>query len=452
MRVLTVAALTLASSPALAQTTIRDAETEDTIRLYAAPLFRAAGMNPDAIKVHLIEDSRLNAFVSGGLNMYLFTGLLIRAETPGQVIGVIAHETGHIQGGHLVRLEGRLNEARTEAMIAALLGVGAAVLAGDSRAGAGVALGGQSAALRNLLSYTRGEENAADQAAVRLLDGTGQSTEGLLDFMRILDTQRLLTAARQDPYLTTHPLTQDRIAFLEQHVATSPYTGTPQSQDLIRRHDRMRAKLAGFLEHPQKALRRFDADSDAVADRYGRAIALYHAGAHADSHSLLDGLIAEFPDDPYFREVKGQFLFETGQVADALPHYRDAVDRAPDQALIRIGHAQVMIALEERDQAPAGTLEQARDALREALSRDNTSALGWRLLGTAEGRLGDYGQAAYALAEYNLRTGDYAAAFSQAQKAERLLPAGSPAWLRIGDIKATAERRLQEEQDSNRRR
>ena len=433
-----LAALLLALSPVLlapAQAraqgpkVVRDAEIERIIRGYATPLFQAAGLTPQAIDVYLIEDRSLNAFVTGGLNMFIHTGLLIRAEDPLQVIGVIAHETGHIAGGHIVRRIDGLRNAQKTALFSYLLGLGAALATGRPEAAVAVISGGQDIALKGLLSYTRSEEQAADQAAVRLLESTGQSPRGLLEFMGALGDQEVLLATSQDPYLRTHPLTQERISFLENALAESGAADRPPPPAVAAAHARLRAKLIGFLEPTDRVFRLYPEEDDSVPGRYARAIAHFRRPDLDQALPLIDGLLAERPDDPFFHELKGQMLFENGRVAEALPEYRAAVGLLPEVPQLRLALAQVQIEIDDR--------KLDRDALAqldEVLRREPRNAFAWRLSATAHGRLGDKGMAALALAERALARGGAPEARAQATRALHLLPENSPGWLRAQDV------------------
>jgi len=438
-----LAALLLALSllaPALAraqgQKIIRDAEIEGIIRGYATPLFQAAGLTPQAIDVYLIQDRSLNAFVAGGQNMFIHTGLLMRADDPLEVIGVIAHETGHITGGHIAARIGQMEKAQTTALVSYLLGIGAALATGRPEAAVAVISGGQDIALKGLLSYTRSQEQSADQTAVRLLDATGQSPRGLLEFMDILGDQEVLLASSQDPYLRTHPLTQDRILFLEEAVARSPNADAPPAPGLVAGHARVRAKLFGFLESPVRVFRLYPEMDDSVPARYARAIAYYRRPDLDKALPLIDGLLAESPNDPFFHEMKGQMLFENGRIAEALPQYETAVGFLPDVPQLRLALAQVQIELDDR--------KLDRDALAhldEVLRREPGNAFAWQLSATAHGRLGDKGMAALALAEAALARGRASEAGAQAARAVHLLPKNSPGWLRAQDVANLAKQK-----------
>jgi len=415
---------------------IRDAEIEHTIRTFAEPIARTAGISPSAMDYYLIADRSMNAFVAGGQNMFLHTGTIVEAESAGELIGVMAHEFGHVAGGHLVRGQDQLDQARRTALLTTLLGVAAAVAAGNSGAGAAVITGGQSMAQRNFLSYTRQMETAADQAAVNYLDRIGISSEGLMSFMQRLEDQELLPVSAQVEYVMTHPLTGSRIDFLENHVARSPRTGAPLPDGWDDAFARARAKLIGFLE-PDRALRMYPESARDVPSFYGRTIAMYRKGDFAGALARMDAMIDAEPRNPYFQELKGQMLLETGRAAEARPHYQRAAELAPDQPLILTALAQSKI--------QQGTDADYRSAI-EDLERATRlpgggTPLAWRLLGTAYGRTDQLGLASVALAEEALARGDSEQAVAQARRALDLLPAGSPGALRAGDIEAAAERR-----------
>ena len=415
--------MSLAPAPARAAG-IRDAEIEHTIRTYASPLLRAAGIEQRDFGLHIVNDSALNAFVARGQRIFLTTGLLMSSDRPAQVIGVLAHEMGHITGGHLARLDGALDDARNQALIGQLVGIAIGLLA------------------RDLLKYSRAQEQSADQVAVNLLDQTEISARGLLEFFELMQDQELLVRARQDDYVVTHPLTRDRMSFIRNHVAKSRHSDNQLPTVLQAMHDRMVAKLKGFINPPARTLNEFKADDPSVMARYARAVAYYRDARLTEALPIISGLIAEAPDDPYFHELKGQVLFENGKLEEALPEYQKAVDLRPKQPLLRVGLAHVQLELNRDDLLPV-----ALGHIKQALRYDNTMPLSWRLAATAYGRNGELGLSALALAEHNLLIGRHLDAEGQANKAVRLLSANSPGWLRAQDIAATAERARRKRKD-----
>ncbi|HAQ32534.1 MAG TPA: peptidase [Rhodospirillaceae bacterium] len=420
-----------------ARALIRDEEIETTIRSWSAPIFHAAGLDPGAVAVYIIPETALNAFVSGGQKIFLTSGLLMRSESPGQVKGVIAHETGHIAGGHLARLQEALKYAQLESIIALVLGAG--IIAGSGgeagAAGGAVVMGGQEIAGRNLLKYTRGQEAAADQAAMSYLDRTGQSSKGMEDFMRILAQHEAIYVGRGDPYMRSHPMTRDRVEVIGNHVANSRWSDVPEPPQSVLAHARMRAKLLAFLEPLDRTLKEYPESDTSLPARYAQAIAYYRKGNLARALPLVGGLIAEHPDDPYFHELRGQMLFENGHLAEAVQSYKVAVGLKPDSALLLTMLAQAQLELNDPAQTRAATAH-----LIEAVKLEKDNAGSWNFLAIAYGRQGQVGLSSLALAEKFLIHGKNKDARAQAKRAEKALPHGSPSWLRAQDIITVAKK------------
>ena len=436
--ILVVAALVFQTGDAAAQkrTFIRDAEIENTIRQFATPVFQVAGLDPSAIEIYLVKDSQINAFVAGGQKLFLYTGLLMKVEHAGQLIGVIAHETGHIAGGHLSQTQEALRNSTAQQILATVIGAAAGVASGRADVGGAIILGGQSAAQGSFLHYSRTQEGAADAAATRFLDASGQSSRGMLEFLQSLADQELLSARHQDPYLLTHPLTSDRISAIGNHVANSRYSDNPIPPAFAEMFDRMKAKLQAFLDPPARTLRQYKEDDKSVAARYARAVAYYRIPELDKALPLIDGLIAEEPQNPFFYELKGQMLFENARVTEALEPYRMAVKLVPRSSLIRVQLARVE--LESNDPA---LLDDAIENLSMAVKTEPDVPTLWRNLAIAYGRKGDMANSALAMAEEAYYRGNKRDARFHAGKAKDMLPTGSPGALRADDIlAATAEK------------
>ena len=440
--VLVVVAVLLPARVEAQVSLIRDAEIESTIREYATPIFQAAGITPSSVEIFLVNDDSLNAFVTPGMRMFINTGLLEKAETPAQVIGVIAHETGHIAAGHNLGRRDEFDRAGLTALAAYLLGLGAAILSGSPELGQATIMAGQDIAIKSFLSFTRGQESAADQAAVRYLDAAQMDPSGLRDFFEILSDQMALLGQNQDPYLTTHPLTQDRITFLNQAVSESRYSGQQSDAHLVHQHKRMQAKLIGFLKPAQTVFRTYPEEDNSLYARYARAIAYYRRSDIDAALPVIDSLIEENPGDPYFYELRGQMLFEHQRIADALPAYQKAVELLPREPQLRLRLAEVQLALED----PQLT-QPALDNLSFVLAEEPNNARGWRLASTAHARLGDKGQTSLALAEWNYARGEFREAVGQARAAQKTLQEHSPAWLRAQDLEQYAEREYRRKQE-----
>ncbi len=438
-----VAGAALAASPVLTMQSeaaksipsiIRDAEIETTIRDYTTPIFRAAGLDASVVHIYLLQSEEINAFVAGGMNVFIHTGLLIATQRPLQLIGVVAHETGHIADGHLSRIQEGLRSATITGIIAMVLGGVAAAASQNSGAAAGGILAGQDMAERSILNYTRTMEASADAAALKFLDRTHQSARGLLEFFGILQQQQQVLFGQPNPYLINHPLTTERIAAVQEHVDQSPYSNIPDRPDWVIRHKRMVAKLIGFIWPMPRVLQAYPESDRSVYGRYARAIAYYRVGLLQRAIPLIDGLIAEQPQDPYFQELKGQMLYENGRGAEALAYYQKAMAFAPDEPLLSMELAQVQI-----EQNDPSLIKPAIAELRQSLQMEPDNGDAWHYLGMAYGRDGQMGMAALALAEAAAANDHPKRARDQANQAMGLLPVGSPAWLRAQDIVTTTK-------------
>lgn len=442
-RSLAAAALCLVlGSPAKSQgssriSIVRDTEIEQLLRDYSGPIFRAAGVNASQTDIVLIQDRTFNAFVANGRRIFMNVGVLMDADTPNEVIGVIAHETGHIAGGHLARLRQEISNAQIFAAIGMLAGVGAVV--GASRSGdrvgnagigaAGVFGGGAEMARRSLLAYQRSEEQAADRAAVRFLDATGQSSRGMLRTFQRFAESGMFSARAIDPYQISHPLPQERIGQMENLARSSPNFERKDSPALSARHALARAKLFGFIDRQDGISRRYPAHDMSVPARYARAIAAHRSARQQDALAGIDALLREQPANPHFHELRGQILLESGRAAAAIEPLRRAARAVPGSGLIRgmLGHALLS----------AGSPAQLDEAIRElsfAGQREKELADPHRHLATAYARKGNIGMAELSGAQAAFLEGDLVSAQTQASRAMQKLPAGSPGKLRAEDI------------------
>ena len=429
--VVLAASIAFVQPAAAAETFIRDTEIEADIRTMVTPIWKAAGLEPSALHVYLIEDKTLNSFVAGGQNEFINTGLIMRAETPNQLLGVLAHETGHIAGGHLTRAQQAMRNASIEGIIATVLGAAAAVVGKSG----GALLGAEGVAQRAWAQYSLTQEASADQAALTFLDRSSQSSRGLLQFFQILQGEELLSGVRQDPYLRTHPLTAQRMEYVRNHVDHSRFSDTPDSADNVEMLKRIKVKLSAFTSPPSSTLAAYPDQDQSVLARYARAIAYYRMPKLDKALPIIDGLIRDYPKDPYFRELKGQMLFENGRIADAVQPYEEAVRLAPGAPLLRISLAQVYI--ESND--PKVT-KRAIAHLNDALRTEDKESNGWHLLATAYGREDQMGMAALALAEEGLSAGKKKDATQQASRAKALLKKSSAAYNRAEEIQREAEK------------
>lgn len=417
-------------APAQGLSLIRDSEIENTIRALAEPVFAAAGLNTDSVEVHLVNDPALNAFVAGGQRIFINTGMILRADHPGQLSGVIAHEAAHIAGGHLARAQEALRDATAQSILAAVLGAAAVVAAGGNAGVGGAAIvGGVGVGRRSILQYSRIQESAADQAAIRYLDASGQSGRGLVEILEKIGNQTTLLRSSQDVYARSHPLSRDRVAALRRDVEASRFASVEASAEQTAAFERMKAKLQGYLGRYAETLRKYPESDTSIAGYYARALAYHRRPDVKRALAETDALLDLMPDDPYFNELRGQILFENGRVAEAVPPYERAVLLAPKEPLLRIGLARAQIALND----PARNRE-AIQHLERAVRIDRSIISAWHQLAIAYGRDKQFGLSSLASAERAFLSGRIDEARGHASRAETVLPAGSPGALRAQDI------------------
>ncbi len=414
---------------------IRDAEIEGLLRLYTRPLFAAAGLKPSAIRVYIIKNDKINAFVAEGQRLFVHTGLLMRSKTPNELIGVLAHETGHIAGGHLARMGIELDKASTQSIIGALIGVAAVVggaasgQQGASQAGQGIMMGSQGFAQRGFLSYQRSMEASADQAALKYLNATQQSTNGMLSMFQTLANESLASLENADPYLLSHPMPLDRIRNLEIAAKKSAYFKSADKPEIMLRHELMQAKLSGFLDTPQLVFQRYPSKDQSLPARYARSIAMFRKGDTKNAIPIIDSLIRDVPQDPYFWELKGQALLEGGQPAKALVPLKQASKLLPNNGLIQILYAQALIATENKANAKEAVrlLTIAKKTEPDSVDVHKYSAL-------AYAQLGDIPRAELATAQAALAQGDNALAAEKAKIVMTQFKHGTPEWFKANDI------------------
>jgi predicted Zn-dependent protease len=439
----TAAAVALASVPVRAQTgssagipMIRDAEIEQLLRDYTQPILKAAGLAQQNVQVVIIDDKSFNAFVMDAHRIFINTGALMEATTPNQLIGVFAHESGHIVGGHLSKMRQELANAQTAMIIAMLLGAGAMVAGARSgssdvgNVGGAIFTAPQAMAMNSILSYQRAQEESADRAGVRFLTMTGQSAKGMYDTFKRFADDSLFAAHGANPYAQNHPMPEERMAALAELVKT-PYWDKKDPPELQFRHDMMRAKLYGFIERPDTVLRRYPSTDTSLPARYARAISTYRFGDMRSAVVQIDGLIQAMPNNPYFYELKGQALLEGAHPTEAIAPLRRAVELAPSPALIEILLAQALVATND-----VNLSAQAIPLLHTALLKEPEATDAYTTLAMAYGRKNDLADADLASAQAAFARGDNKTARELADRAKQRFPIGSPGWVRADDIVA----------------
>lgn len=442
-----VAALSLCIQPAAAQSVLRDAETEALFRDASAPIFKAAGFNPKAIDLVLLNDGSINAFVAGGQAIYIHSGLISAADNVNELQGVIAHELGHITGGHIIRYNEGLKPATGITVLSLLLG-GLAAAAGSPDAALGVFMAGQQAALGKFLAFSRAQESSADAAGAKFLSDAGISGRGSIEFFKKLQNQEFRYGynASKNPdaeFYSTHPMTSDRLTTLQDVYEKDPAWNTPPPAELQARFQRVKAKLNGYLAEPQDTLRAYPDYMTDIPARYARAYA-FHKEAYVDK-ALAEtrALIASDPDNPYFLELEGQILLESGRPADAVAPLRKATQLTGNEPLIATTFGHALIATEDKD-----NFAEAEKVLKTSAARDRDNPFTWYQLGVVYEAKGDIPRARLASAEQQLMNMRLAEAVRSAEAAEAALPKGTPDWLRAQDIAMSARAMMERQKKS----
>lgn len=435
------AVFTALATPASAQglPLIRDAEIEALLNDYAQPIFRVAGFGSGRVAVRIVKNDNFNAFVVDGRSVYMHTGTLMTAKTPNEVIGVLAHEAGHIAGGHMAALRTRIARDQTRALISQILGIGLMVAAGATGekdlggAGQGVLYGGQELIMRSLTAERRSQESAADQAGLKYLNATNQSGNGMLETFERFAQQEYISDAHKDPFVRTHPVATDRLARLRQLVETSPSFLVKDPPELQLRHDMMRAKLSGYTESPTTVFNRYPTTDQSLPARYARAIARYQRGgpgALEQALAELDGLIRDRPNNPYFWEVKGDLLLKSGRAAEAIPQLRRSLQMLGGETpLIAVQLAQGLL----QAKSP-GSVDEAIGLLRKSIAREGENAMAYNMLGQAYYEKGLMPQSELARAQGLFYFGDVKQAQMFAKRAQAGLKPGTPEWVKADDI------------------
>jgi predicted Zn-dependent protease len=427
------ALLALAGPAHAAGGQIRDAEIEQTLRDFSTPIWKAANLEPSAVSIYIINDPVLNAFVTEGQNVFLHTGLILASDSPNQLKGVIAHETGHISGGHLSRSDAAMARAMRPAIISIGLGI-LALAAGAPDAGAALISGSQQFAMASYVRHSQVQEASADQAGMSFMDGSGQSGEGLLEFFEKFRYQEVMSDARRQAYFRTHPLSADRIQALRARVEKAENAHVKDTEADIMRFKMMQAKLYGFLETPARTLIKYPEKDTSQPARYARAVAAYRVPDMGKALKEIEALVQADPNNPYFQELWGQILFEGGKARQAIPHDRLALQLRPDSALLQINLARSLNGV--GDEASA---KEAIALLQKAVAIEPDNAFAWREMAIAYDRSENEGMARLASAEQSFSLGDYAQALNFASRAKKTLPEGTASWRRASDIVLVSE-------------
>lgn len=411
---------------------IRDTEVERVVRVYLDPLLTAAGMSPDAVRLFIVNEQSINAFVAEGQNMFIHTGLIMALDTPNELSGVLAHETGHLADGHLVRMKDGIRAATVPLILSMVLGV-AAMAAGAGDAGSAILMGGQQIAQRTFLSFSRTQESAADQAGIRYLAATKQSGRGMLGVFKRFENQEILSDQRRDPFAQSHPVAGDRMSALQSLVEASPYRDVKDSPEAQYAYDMLRAKLRGYIERPEVTMRRYPASDTSKPARYARAMAYFRQPDMQRALAEMESLLKDEPENPYFLEMYGQINVEMGRVEQGIKPYTEAVKILPDAPLLRVALGAAMLGTENPQYTQPAIKE-----LQASIDLERDNAFAWYELAQAYARLGQTARAELATAERYFALYAFPQAIQFAGRAQRQLPPGSTDWQRASDIIAVS--------------
>jgi predicted Zn-dependent protease len=419
---------------------IRDTEVEFYLKDHAKPVLEASGLEAEKVHFILVADNDLNAFASSNLLLALNTGLIEAAATPNELMGVIAHEAGHLSGGHMVRTDEIYRAARLPTAIAMGLGIVAMMAGannGGSQAGLGILASSSTFGTLGALHYMQSQESAADIAGVKSLEAAGLSGQGLVDFFARLRMYETFSDAERYKYFRTHPLSRERVQTLRTLVDKQPHHGVKDSPEDIEEFNLIKAKLSGFLDPYQTVFIKYPMKDTSFAARYARVIATYKTTDIPRALSLIDDLLKEQPDNPYLWELKGQIYFETGQAKLAKPAHERSVALMPQAPLLHVNLGQTLIATGDKADVP-----EAITQLQESLKYEADNSFVWSLLAQAYDAQGQAGMARLASAEAAYIGGDYQQARTFAVWSQKNLDPNSPEYRRARDIVIAASSQM----------
>lgn len=418
---------------------IRDDEIEKFLKDISSSIFSAAGLDPDSIKIIIVNDSSINAFVSGGQKLFIHTGLINEADDVSGLIGVIAHETGHIKGAHVIQKDQNIKEANIGSIAGYVLGLGTVLAGAPPEAGMAIGSAGQNIAARNFLSYSREYENAADTVALTVLKEINISPKGLIEILRRLQAKQKISGDISDPYLLTHPVSEERINYIQTFIRDNPGVDKTVPQDLENRFKMVKAKVMGFLSDPDKTRAYYQGQTgkDAI---YARAIAFHKEAKFAESSVLVDQLISSEPENPYFNELKAQFLFEKGDIEQSIEQYRKVLALLGNSALIRLKLSESLLATNSQK-----NWQEATGQLKAALAQEPRNITTLEKLGIAYGKLNKLGDSYLYLAESAVISENRINAKKYLALAEQNIDKKSQNEVKLNDLKKELDQLLDKE-------
>lgn len=417
-------------------TLIRDDETEKFLKEISKKIFTAAGLDADSIEIIIVNDNSINAYVAGGQKLFVHTGLITRSQDAAGLIGVIAHETGHIKGAHIIQKGNNIKDASIGSIAGYVLGLGTVLAGAPPEAGMAIGTAGQNIATRNFLAYSRDYENAADTVALNVLKKIGISPRGLSGILRQLLQKQKISGDIADPYLLTHPVSEERINYVENFIKQNPGVDKPTPPALEEQFKRVKAKVMGFLEDP-KVTRNYYQGQTGIDAIYARSIAFHKEAKFEDSRALVDSLIAARPQDPYFTELKAQFLFERGDINGSIDQYRKALNMLGNSPLVRLKLSESLLASKEQR-----NWQEATGQLKAILAQEPKNITALEKLGFAYGKLGKLGTSFLYLSESALIAENKTNSKKYLILAEQNIVKGSQDEVKLKELKKELDRLL----------
>ena len=414
--------------PARAMSLINDTETEKLLIELITPLANAANIPDGRLRVHIVNDDDFNAFVMGGEDVYLYTGLLKQIKSPVALQAVVAHELGHTLGGHMAQMSARMVAEMKRALMIQALGVGLMVAGGNPSLGAGVLAGAGGVAQQSMLAFSRDEERIADDMGVDIMAAAGLDPNAFIDVFEQMREMSDAFESRVNPNRINHPLTAERLKNVREKITKTKIekqdkkTIARQSAD----YELVRAKLIGYLDTSARVLTQYPYSDKGDGAIYARAIANMRGGNLDAARTGTRTLISHKPTNPYFYELLGDIEFQFGHYDDSVIAYEKSLELLPDAPQIQTALALV---LNERNKP--GDKARAAELTRTAILTEPSPLTYWVLAQTfADGD----GRADWAMAEYYSMNNDEKNAKSYAKRARKKLKSGTPEYIKSGDI------------------
>jgi len=415
---------------------IRDDETEKLLKEITDPIIRAVGLDSDSIEIVIVNDPSINAFVSGGQRIFIHTGLIAEADDVSTVIGVLAHEAGHIKGAHIIQKGSDYEKANYGAIAGYVLGLGSVLAGAPAEAGLAISSASQNIAMRNLLSYSRDYENAADTVALEVCKKIGVTPRGLVNLLRKIQSEQKISGDIVDKYMLTHPVSEERIKYIENYIKKHPEIDKKPAEEIQKKFLMVKAKIYGFLYSSKKTKQIYQGKTTDEA-LYALSVIKHREAKFSESDNYLNQLIARYPSNYYFYELRAQFLFERGKVDQSISEYRKVLIKLENSVLIRLKLANAL--LNKKD---AASYQEAVSQLKAALLSEPRNISLTNQLGLAYGKLGNLGTSYLYFAESSIIAKNLNNAKFYLQKAERYINKASPEFIKLTELKNELDRLL----------